>query len=62
MSYATGRPYDADTHAINVVDYAHHEIHSGNHYVISHSTSDIGNLTSPNDAIAKYYQVAAHAS
>ena len=42
---------DRITTAEVIVDYAHHEVHSGRHFHLSHSVADIGALSTPNDAM-----------
>jgi len=42
---------DGTTNAIQVIDYAHHEIHGGSHYTAMHGVADIGAATTPDDAI-----------
>jgi len=36
LSYVTNLPKDDLTGSLETIDYAHHEIHEGNHYFISH--------------------------
>ena len=48
---AVGIPLDPSSHSLQVIDYAHHEIHSGSHYTLTHGVADLGAATSPNDAI-----------
>jgi len=42
---------DPSTSSLQVVDYAHHEIHGGSHYTVTYGVADIGAATTPNDAI-----------
>ena len=41
-SYGSSNVRDTDTNAINTIDYAHHEIHSGSHFYIEGYTT-LGN-------------------
>ncbi len=47
------RPISVDltTQALNVVDYAHHEIHSGSMYYVVYSVASLGAMSSPDDMI-----------
>jgi len=45
------RSIESQTWARKVIDYAHHEIHGGSHYTITHGVANIGAATSPDDAI-----------
>lgn len=49
----TGRTASLDdsTDSLQVIDYAHHEIHGGSHYTLTYGVADIGALTTPNDAM-----------
>jgi len=49
--YIANANIDKTTKALETIDYAHHEIHGGNHYTAMISTSNIGNLSSPDDAL-----------
>ena len=42
---------DLITRALQVIDYAHHEIHAGSHYTAIYGVADIGAATTPNDTI-----------
>ena len=42
---------DETTATIQTIDYAHHEIHAGDHYTAMHTVADIGAATTPNDTI-----------
>lgn len=42
---------DRTTNATNIIDYPHHEIHSGSRFYVRYSVADLGALTTPNDAI-----------
>ena len=43
-SHAHRMRIDSSTHAINIIDYAHHEIHDGNSYSCTYSVASIGEL------------------
>jgi len=53
---------DSSTGALNVIDYAHHEIHGGSHYTVTHGVADLGAATTPNDAITLTFTTADTAS
>jgi hypothetical protein len=42
---------DVDTGAQAIIDYSHHEVHSGRHFSLVYSVPDIGAMTTPNDTI-----------
>jgi hypothetical protein len=42
---------DKTTRALNVIDYAHHEIHAGSSFFAGYSVGNLGSMTSPNDMI-----------
>lgn len=48
-----GAPASVDdtTHTLQVIDYPHHEIHSGSHYTLTYGVADLGAATSPDDAM-----------
>lgn len=42
---------DASTSSMQMVDYAHHEIHGGNHFFVVYSVASLGAMSSPDDMI-----------
>lgn len=54
-----GAPEDKITGAKNVIDYAHHEVHSGGHFNLSYSVADLGAATTPNDAMTLSWKTPA---
>jgi hypothetical protein len=43
---------DKYTHTLQVIDYAHHEIHAGSSFKVSYSVASIGAQTTPTDVIS----------
>lgn len=42
---------DLTTRSLQTMDYAHHEIHAGDHYSVTYGVADIGAAITPADAI-----------
>lgn len=42
---------DNSTASVQIIDYAHHEIHSGSHFYILYSVASLGAMTTPDDMI-----------
>lgn len=40
---------DGSTHSIQVIDYAHHEVHAGSSFHLVFSVSDLGSIADPQD-------------
>lgn len=42
---------DYSTGALDVIEYAHHEVHAGSYFYVMYSVVDLGAMTTPDDAI-----------
>jgi len=42
---------DRTTHTLQVIDYAHHEIHSGSNFYVVYSVASLGAMETPDDMI-----------
>ncbi len=40
---------DAATHAIEIIDHEHHDVHAGTHYNVQYSVADLGVAATPDD-------------
>lgn len=46
---------DKSTRAMSMIDYPHHEIHSGDHYFLGYVVPSLGAMTTPDDMIQIHF-------